>query len=126
MFVKLIELSASSTEIVVRCGVRDMQFRPVVYLSPERKFLGVGTPPHQNGAAQEVRLFESNEGDINFAALEATLRFVIPRVTGKWAIWPPTIRISIASDLKRELKGFAPAIFYFAARNAGAAKILFA
>jgi hypothetical protein len=120
----LIKISASKKEFCFSDGAKECRFRPVVYLSSEKRVLSVGDAPMQGGVDQEARIFEDPKScDDSFAVLEAMMRHGIREVTGPLRLIPPTVQIMIDPGLQEQLGGFAPSVFYFAARNAGATKI---
>lgn len=124
MFTKTIDLTATKMELLFSDGRKEARFRPIIYLSADKKVLAVGEPPAEGAVAQAIRVFENEAVADSFALLEAMIRYGVRQVTGSWIIGSLTMRISVGADLRRELKGFTAAIFHQAATNAGAAKVI--
>ncbi|MFT3870993.1 MAG: hypothetical protein QM715_21270 [Nibricoccus sp.] len=120
-----IHLSASKREFCFSDGAKTYRFQPVVYLSREMKVLAVGDAPMQGDVNEVARIFEDvSRGENSFDILEAMMRFGVREMTGSLCLGPIKMRISIDPDLRAFLRGFAPALFYFAAQHAGATKIV--
>jgi hypothetical protein len=118
MFMKTVEVSATMEEFRFSCGDREVRFRPVVYLSSEKRVLAVGIPPVEGVVDREAFPFKDEEGVDSFNVLEAIFRYGLRQVLGRFYLLPPSIRVTIGPDIRQDLKGFAASIFYFAARNA--------
>jgi hypothetical protein len=58
MLTKTIELSAPKQEFRFSCGPKESRFRPVVYLSSDRKIVAVGNAPATGSFAVVARIFE--------------------------------------------------------------------
>jgi hypothetical protein len=125
MFAKIIELKASREEFIFAHGMKEARFRPVIYLSSDRRVLAIGEPPAEGVVAQEAHVFTDRKLENAFALLETLLRYGLREVIGGGFYFGTlTFRISLAADLREELAGFAPAIFHYAATNAGAKKVV--
>ena len=121
---KKILLTASKTEFVFSDGQRESRFRPVVYLSPDKKISGVGTPPTAGVDCLMIDIFNQPAPAADaLSILESMMRFGVRSVSPGFISRPPTVRIAIGDDIRAELKGFAPALFRTAATQAGAVKV---
>jgi hypothetical protein len=118
MFTNKVEVNATLEEFRFSCGDREARFRPVVFLSSDKKVLAVGIPPVEGVVDREVFPFRDEGGEDSFNVLEAIFRYGLHQVLGRFYLLPPSIRVTIGPDIRQNLKGFAPSIFYFAARNA--------
>jgi hypothetical protein len=124
MFTKTIELSATKQEFRISCGPKEVRFRPVVYMSSDRKIVAVGDAPATGSFAVVARIFEEEQTGDSLALLVAMMRYGLWHVLGRFRFGRLTIRISIGADIGQDLKGFAPAVFVQAAQKAGAAKVV--
>jgi hypothetical protein len=124
MFEKTIELSATRQEFRFSCGRKEVRFRPVVYLSSDRKIVAIGDAPATGSGAVAARIFEDERVDDSLALLAAMMRYGLWHVLGRLRIGRLTIRISVGEDIRQGLKGFAPSLFHDAARKAGAATVV--
>jgi hypothetical protein len=124
MFTNIVEISATKQEFRFSQGRKESRFRPVAYLSAEGKVLSLGSAPVQGGADREVHLFEGGGSTDAFAVLEAMMRYGLRDVSGRLRIGPLRVEISIGADICQDLRGFAPAVFHYAAMNAGATKVV--
>eukprot|EP01036_Dinobryon_divergens_P047310 gene47310-63403_t len=122
MFAKTIELSVTKKELLFSYGRKEARFRPVIYLTTDKKVLAVGTAPTDGAFNLEAHVFEDEKIVDAFALLEAMLRIGFRQVLGGFSFRPVAVRISVGPDIRRDLKGFTPAIFHYAATNAGAGK----
>ena len=126
MFGKTVDLSATKREFLFSTGMTEARFRPVVYLSADKKVLAVGDAPTEGVVDLEARVFEDEGIDDSFAILEAMIRFGLRKILGRVSLGPLTVRISVGADIRQDLKGFAPAVFHYAVTNAGASKVIIA
>lgn len=124
MFAKTIELTATKKEFHFTCGMKEARFRPVVYLSSERRVLSVGSAPIDGGAAIEARVFEDEGFEDSFSVLEVMMRYGSRAVIGGFSIGTITFRISIGPDIRKDLMGFTNGLFTQAATHAGAGKVV--
>ncbi|MBI5382267.1 MAG: hypothetical protein HZA31_10240 [Opitutae bacterium] len=124
MFAKTIELTATKKEFRFTCGMNETRFRPVVYLSPERRVLSVGSPPAEGGTCTEARVFDDESFDDSFSVLEVMMRYGARAVIGGFSFGTITFRISIGPDIRKDLMGFTNGLFTQAATHAGASKVV--
>jgi hypothetical protein len=124
MFAKTIDLSATREEFRFSCGRKEARFRPVVYLSSDRKIVAVGDAPATGSFAVVTRIFEDEKADDSLALLVAMMHYGLWHVLGRFRIGRLTFRISVGGDIRQDLKGFAPSVFVQAAQKAGAAKVV--
>ncbi len=124
VFSKTIELRATRQEFRFSCGRKEVRFRPVAYLSSDRKIVAVGDAPAMGSFAVVARIFEDDSIDDSLALLVAMMHYGLWHVLGRFRIGRLTFRISVGGDIRQDLKGFAPAVFVQAARKAGAAKVV--
>ncbi len=122
MFTKTIALDASKKCFRFSCGVKEVSFSPVVYLTEDRRVLSVGEAPTERTPALVARIFEDDFDDA-FAVLEAIFRYGTQLVSPGFSLLRLHYRISIASDIRHDLKGFASPLFQQAAIHAGASKV---
>lgn len=125
MFSRVITVTASKDEFVFSDGQRQTRFRPVVYLTPDsKKILAVGSAPVGDIQYVTVDIFRDQHSTVDaFSVLESMFRFGLRSVSPGFLRRPPSVTIAIASDIRTELKGFAPSIFRAAATQAGATKV---
>ena len=97
----------------------------MVYLEPEKKkILAVGSAPVEGSAYVTVDIFNEQESVADaFSILESMFRFGMRSVATGFISRPPSLTISIAPDIRADLKGFAAGIFRAAATQAGAVKV---
>jgi len=124
MFAKTVDFNATKKEFLFSVGMKEVRFRPVVYLSADKKVLAVGDAPTEGVVDLEAHIFEDEKTADSFAILEAMIRFGLRDVLGRFSIGPLTVRVSVGADIRQDLKGFAPGIFHYAVTNAGASKVI--
>jgi hypothetical protein len=124
MYFKIVELTATKNQFRFSCEMKEAQFRPVVFLSSDKRVMAIGEPPSEGVVDREARIFEDKEIDDSLALLEAIMRFGVRKVLGGGFVGPPTIKVSIGPDIRTDLKGFASSIFHHAAMGAGARKVI--
>jgi hypothetical protein len=124
MFAKTIELKATKKEFLFSYGMKEERFRPVIYLTSDKRVMTVGEAPKEGVVDLAAHIFEDKKIDDSFALLETMMRYGVRKVIGGFFVGTLTIRISIGADIREDLKGFAPAIFHYAATNAGAGKVV--
>ena len=98
----------------------------MIYLSAEKKVLAVGDAPTEGIVDLEAHIFEDKKIEDSFALLEAMMRYGVRKMIGGFFVGSLTMKVSIGADIREDLKGFAPAIFHYAATNAGAGKVAIA
>jgi hypothetical protein len=123
MFSKTIELTASKKEFRFVDGMKEVRFRPIVFLAPEKNILAIGDAPEGIPASEGIHIFEDPSADA-VALLESLLRYGMRSVLGGFTLRSVALKITIEPDIRADLKGFATSIFQYAATQAGAVKVI--
>ena len=124
MITRTIELFASKREFRFTDGVKEVRFRPIVFLAPgKKKILSVGEAPPEASDGEEIAIFEDADADA-LRLLEAVIRYGLRSLSSRIAVRPIVLKISIGADVRTQLKGFAWHIFEHASLHAGATKVI--
>lgn len=123
MFSKTIELTASKKEFRFVDGTREVRFRPIVFLASGKKILAIGDAPAGMAPREGIDIFEDPSADA-LVLLECLLRYGMRQILGGFTLRSVALKITIEPDIRADLRGFAPAIFQFAATQAGAVKVI--
>lgn len=125
MFTKIIELKATKQEFVFSYGMKEARFRPVVYLSADRRVMAIGDAPTAELAAREAQVFTDRRLEDAFALLEVLLRHGLRQlIGGGFFVGTLTLRVSLGADIREEVAGFAPVVFHYAAINSGVKRVV--
>ncbi len=123
MFSKTIDLTASKKEFRFVDGMKEVRFRPIVFFAPGKRILAIGDAPDGVPDGGGINIFEDPSADA-LALLESLLRYGMRSVLGGFTLRSVALKITIAPDIRADLKGFASSIFRFAATQAGAEKVI--